>query len=184
MNVTTEQVIEQAKHHALHAGSHHPTLITNTEVGSGLLILEDLPKTHDEKMLVMMAAGNTLRKGGQAGKYLFKVYLITEAWMSEYKDKKAYEKGDFVAPSQDPNRVECLMITSLEMAKEEKNEGFMFKMIRNKEGKLVNLEDYTKPGNLTLKNPLLKAFFAGFYKGDELNLDDKIQMGAIDLKHR
>lgn len=183
MNIMTmEEVVEDAKRRLIATNEHMPTIIACTEKGNGLLILSDLPNTHEEKVKVMMAAGNQLKKKEDAvGHILYKTYFISEAWMSSHISKDAYKKGDFTRPSEDPNRVECLVIASLDMSPNSKGEGAFLEMVRDKSGKVVDLKSNSSTKSGEIDSPLLKAFFVGFYKGEELGIENEISMEAKDL---
>lgn len=178
--MTMEEVIEDAKRRLIATNEHMPTIIACTEKGNGLLILSDLPNTHEEKVKVMMAAGNQLKKKeDEVGHFLYKTYFISEAWMSAHVSKDAYKKGNFTRPSEDPNRVECLVIASLDMSP--KSEGAFLEMIRDKNGKVVDLKSHSSTKDGEIESPLLKAFFVGFYKGEELGIENEISTEVRDL---
>ncbi len=156
--INFEDITRLAIESTLVAGNHTPCVIID---GSKRMIyggVPHLPETHDERMQFMYAAGQVIAMSKEAGK-LRQVFLISEGWMSLPKESESPK----TLPSQDPNRKEVLIISGLEIEKQAKYLK-LFKMLRDKEGKLIGLTEVI-PGekeNSRVDVPLLEAFKKGF----------------------
>lgn len=169
---TAEQTI-------LHTGGHYPQLVCSNQNDELMAVGMDFPDSHQGKRLVMLKAGNEV---GKQFSDIDEVYFISEAWTSKAKDGKIPD----VRPSQDPNRVECLLIHCCDLgAGAEKSKLLLYDMIRDKKGNLTELKsrsDEDKPDEID--SPLMDAFVVGYragVAGDELEQLDKI-FGTMKIK--
>jgi hypothetical protein len=86
-------------------------------------------------------------------KYLI---FVVESWLSLPKKGEPY-----IQPSKDPKRKETLMITTLDVA--QNTQGVViYQMIRDKWGRLIELNKRPFPDEVTVESPLLPAFVAGY----------------------
>jgi hypothetical protein len=158
---TLEYVTQLAREVALEHGGHIPTLIVEGSRQPLIGQIPELPPTHEGRVDMMRTMGATLALSGQVGA-LRQVFFICEGWMST-----AHEgEPPVVPPSQDPNRKEVLLISSLKV--EGSQSGLvMFEMVRDTEGKLVELPQLPTPQDEggSVDSPLLDAFAEGFRAG-------------------
>jgi len=156
---TLEEVVRVAKETTLQDGWHMPTVLADDGRVSVVLQMTEMGKTHQERVAMMNAAGFALGKSDTIGQ-LEQVFFITEAWMSMPPGGELT-----LPPSQDPNRIEVLLISQLEVA-ERRGDLVMFEMIRDGE-QLVDLKEFAPRGekDLSFDSPLLDAFANGFQMG-------------------
>jgi hypothetical protein len=157
-----EEVVEIAQEVILEHGNHVPTIIVQGEKGSAINQLVPFPETHEGRQERMFIAGLMLAQSGRIGD-LKQVFFISEAWMSA-----ADEDGPpRIPPSQDPKRIEVLIITHLEV-EDQRTELALYEMIRDAEGRLADLLELEQPGTAEgghVESPLLSAFVEGFRQG-------------------
>ncbi len=163
---TLTEIIEMAEEVILSEGQHMPTVIVCGSKKTVMLRLTDLPDTHAGRARTMFSAGRSIAREGVAGK-LRQVYFISEGWMS------AGEKGKMPdrAPSQDPKRVEVLLISGLNLETTQVDI-VVHEMVRNSEGTLVELKALDITNGERAGSPLLRAFAQGFQAGSRPKTDD------------
>ena len=161
--MTLEDVTNTAQQEALRYGGHAPILIVEGTRGSVVAQVE-LPDTHEERMVMMRSAGYVVAQGEGVGA-LHQVFFICEAWISLAER----DQPPVTPPSQDPNRIEALIISGLNV-EEPGSRLVAFEMIRDGEGTLAELKplDEAQKEGLTVDSPLLDAFARGFLQGIRL----------------
>ena len=82
------------------------------------------------------------------------VAFVSEAWTSP-------ARTPFVMPSQDPNRMEVLVISALDAATN-KQTLEMYTCIRDEKQAVVDLKLIELPNEGIAEGPLLSAFLSGF----------------------
>jgi hypothetical protein len=161
--LTLKEVTRTAKEAALQKGGHAPTIIAQGSAGSLVGTLEQFPQTHKAKVGQMFSAGFLLGQTGKVGR-LEQVFFISEGWLSQPEPGQLPERP----PSQDPNRLEVLLVTHREVAPQ-RNTMACLEMVRNPEGQLTALRDIRQPEwnerSGRLESPLLDAFVEGFQAG-------------------
>lgn len=163
-NFNIDDVIRLAKEITLRDGSHIPTLIVEGSDNSVFAPFETLPETQEERSHMMFAAGVAIGQSGQIGK-LERLYFISEGWMSVVEK----ENPTILPPSQDPNRIETLIIMVANTSLVTRNELIIFEMVRDKEENLIDLRPFDSPMEEKERNaesPLLSAFTEGFRASD------------------
>jgi len=152
--LSLEEVIRTAKEITLQDGGHVPTVLAE---GGGVTIATQLEfrGTHQERVATMHAAGFALGKSGQLSQ-LEQVFFISEGWMSRH------QRGTPpVPPSEDPHRIEVLLVSRLDVA-QKRNELAVYEIVRQGEA----VVDLSHQGDLSsYDSPLLKAFAVGFQMG-------------------
>jgi len=153
-----EELTRFTKEVVLKDGGHIPMVIVE---GSRQTIVGYIPpvlETHEERMQFMNTAGSYLANNREIG-ILQQVFFIGEGWVSLGRDGKPPK----VSPSQDPNRKEVLIISSVEIENDRKNLK-LFEMIRNQNGELVELQELQpdEGDRDIVEIPLLDAFIEGF----------------------
>ena len=159
---TIEEVVSIAQEVLLEHGNHVPTIIVEGEKGPVINQLVPFPETHEGRRERLFIAGLMLAQSGRVGN-LKQVFFISEGWMS-----LADETGPPQAPpSQDPDRIEVLQITLLEIEANH-TDLVLFEMVRDAEEKLIELKPLEQPGveeGGDVESPLLAAFVDGFGRG-------------------
>jgi hypothetical protein len=153
-----EDVAQKAKEIALQDGSHVPILIVEGSRGMAISQMRDMPDTHDQRLDLMRSLGQAAARSGKLGR-LNQVFFISEAWMSVANNGKPPD----MRPSQDPNRKEVLIVTGLELKRQQKHLR-IFEMIRNPEQRVVDLSELSPPQDKdgSIEIPLLDAFAQAF----------------------
>jgi len=149
-----EQVVRLAKDVVLRQGYHVPQLVLCGTKGNAAVVLPDFPNEHEEKVTYMMLTGKYLSKNHSLGK-LRKVFLVLEAWMG---------KNVAIRPSQDPQRVEVLVVSSLDVLTEEQTV-ISLEYIRDADGILREIKEMVLSDGeraASVESPLLPALVAGY----------------------
>jgi|SRR5579859_919562 len=159
---TLTEIIEMAEEVLLREGQHMPTVMVIGSKKTAMLRLSDLPDTHAGRARRMFSAGRSIAREGVVGR-LQQVYFISEGWMS------TGEKGKM--PSQDPKRVEVLLISGLNLETTQVDI-VVHEMVRDSEGTLIELKALDISGVERADSPLLRAFAQGFQAGSRPKTDD------------
>jgi hypothetical protein len=110
-------------------------------------------ETSDDRERHMLNAGTFTAYKHYVGE-LEKLIFVDEAWMSPARE-------EFIQPSKDPNRVETLIINSLNPITQEQTM-ICFEMIRDSKKKLISFKQMSLPGGSTVQGRLLPAFLKGY----------------------
>jgi hypothetical protein len=156
-----EEATRIAREVALKYGGHVPVLIAEGSRRSFGGQIANFPDTHEDRVRWMLSAGYALAQSGEVGE-LQQVTFISEGWMSAGEARSPESR-----PSQDPDRKEVLLVSSL-VIKGHRNRLVVFEMGRDADGKLTELKDLQLPGEYEegrTRTPLLDAFADGFYMG-------------------
>jgi len=154
-----EEVLSNAKEIMLRDGYHVQTLIMET--GNNLVVapIPYMPATHGERRGLMRFLGESAAESGRVNQ-LRQVFMVSEGWMSMAKEHKPSE----FRPSQDPDRKEVLIISSIQI-KEHNKQLKLFEILRDSNEQVVDLKEIIpdqgkKEGSVEV--PLLDAFVQGF----------------------
>ena len=131
-----DDITNIAQENILKFGGHVPTVIVKGSDGSSIAQFESLPETHEEKARMMFAAGADIARSNRIGE-LWQVFFVSEAWVSMAKEDGTIDKP----PSQDPNRTEILIITSMELIDDHQTSLAIFEMVRDSQDKLIDLTE-------------------------------------------
>ncbi|HMN12691.1 MAG TPA: hypothetical protein PKD55_10255 [Bellilinea sp.] len=160
--ITFEQVTHLAQEVLLRDGRHVPTLIVDSPKNPIVIQMERLAPTYEARLQQMLITGQALAHEGTAGK-LRGVYFVTEAWLSQARDGTL----PGMRPSRDPQRKEVLIVSGLSGLIGQRRQVHLaiFEMLRDEQGVLRELRDYTFPDDpeLVADTPLLEAFLTGFW---------------------
>ena len=137
--LTLEIVAQQAQETTLEDGGHAPTLIIEGSNRSVVLQFKKIADTHEGRAAQMTSAGFTMAQESVTG-IPKQVFLISEGWLSSAKDGQLPD----TSPSQDPNRIEVLIVTGVDLTARE-YKGVIFEMKRDDEGQLMALEAHQPP---------------------------------------
>jgi len=149
-----EDVLRQAKDFVLRHGYHPPVLWIQGTNGRKYILFEEFPNEYEEKVALMYVAGKQLAQQSKMGP-LNNVFLVMEAWMG---------KNRTIRPSQDPERIEVLIISRLDVLTQEQTV-ITLEYIRDVDGILREIKDMVLPDGETAakaESPLLPAFIAGY----------------------
>ncbi len=128
-----ETISETAKALLLRDGYHAPTLfVFGSKGGSVIQIIGDVG-TIRERAATMQHIAAELAAEKKLGE-LQQVLLVSEGWASVPDDGKIPE----IPPSEDPQRMEILLIAMMDLEKGE-TQILLFEMLRDEKGKLTNL---------------------------------------------
>jgi hypothetical protein len=146
-----EQIIQLAKELVLATGCHEPILFIKGSKGNIAMAFKEFGDTADKRVRQMLNAGTRLAYKHHVGE-LEALVFVDEAWMGT---------NITIQPSKDPNRVEVLLINTLDAATQEESV-IMFKMVRNQQGKIIDLKQNALPENGSVEGKLLPAFQKGY----------------------
>jgi len=146
-----KEIIANAKQHMLRDGYHKPMVFAKGTSGKVAVVLEIFGNTAEERAKDMMCVGAMVADRQNVGE-LELVVLVNEAWMGRNVE---------VMPSQDPQRIEVLTISSLYTSTREQNVT-MFEVVRNPIGQIIDLKQGSLPEGVRAKGMLLTAFQEGY----------------------
>lgn len=155
-----EFIAEIASENILAHGFHPPTIIVHGSRGSTVAQFESLSDTHQERLRTMFFVGKDLARRVEIGA-LEQVYLISEAWMSKPKEDGTVD----LPPSEDPNRLEVLIISGVDLLAGMKQRMALFELIRDENEKLSDTRRVEIPVSVQpekIESPLLNAFVNGY----------------------
>lgn len=146
-----QKIVVMAKRHMLEDGYHAPIVFVKGTNGKSAVQLVQFGDTADERVKDMFYAGAFLADKGNIGEVELIVF-VSEAWMG---------RNSNITPSQDPSRIEVLLINSLNaMTQEERL--IAFDVIRDPKGQVIDLKRSDLPESGHPKGKLLPAFQKGY----------------------
>src|SRR5689334_402090 len=113
----------------LEAGSHGPTVFLKGSEGKVAIALAEFGESANKREQDMLNAGAYAAYKHSVGE-LELIVFVSEAWMGRNMD---------VQPSKDPQRIEVLLINSLDTATQEQ-QLVSFEIVRNTQGKVTDLK--------------------------------------------
>jgi hypothetical protein len=152
--VDEEQIIQLAKTILLETGYFEPTVFIKGSTGKLAVQPEKFGETADDRRMKMLNMGTYVAYKQNVGE-LIKLIFVDEAWVSPAR------KEQNVLPSKDPDRIETLIINSLDTSSQEETM-ICFEMMRDPKGKLIDLKKMSLPGGTSVKGMLLPAFQKGY----------------------
>jgi hypothetical protein len=144
-------ITDIAKRVFLKDGYHAPLIFVKGTTSKVAIQLVSFGETADERELDMLNAGTWLACKHNVGE-LDLIVFVNEAWMSRNLD---------VLPSQDPKRIEVLLINSLD-ARTQEERLLSFDVIRDPKGHVIDLKRSDLPEFGAPKGKLLPAFQKGY----------------------
>lgn len=159
--LTLDGVSELARKTILRDGYHAPILIVEGTDERLLIPVEEFPDTAEGRIYTLYSLGRQVKRERPIGS-LKQVFLITEAWISIGADQSRL----VVPPSQDPNRLEVLLIGRTDVAAST-HEIRLLEVVRNAADKVSRVKNRTPSvnENMRVESPLMQAFIAA-YTGD------------------
>ena len=157
--ISFDEIASNAKEHLLESGEHLPALILEASNDIFVGEIPDVPGTHGDRMELMRLLGESAANGGKVGQ-LSQVFMISEGWMS----MGAKDKPAVMSPSEDPNRKEVLIVSSINILEDMKRIE-LFEIFRDENKKVIDLTrllpDEDKKDE-SVKIPLLETFVQSF----------------------
>lgn len=144
-------ITDIAKRVFLEDGYHAPMVFVHGTNQKAAIQLAHFGATAGERELDMLNAGTWLACKHNVGE-LELIVFVNEAWIG---------RNFNVLPSQDPNRIEVLLINSLDARTKEENL-LAFEVKRNPKGNVRALKDFPLPDEGSVKGKLLPAFQKGY----------------------
>ncbi len=145
-------IVAQAKSWVLRYGSHPTILLVQGTKENRYIYLPDFP--NEQKVEFLFGVGKRTAELGNVGS-LNKLFLVMEAWQG---------RSINIPPSQDPNRIEVLLVSCLDLRTREQRVTCL-EYIRDAKGILREIKDMVLPDGQTVakaESPLLPAFVAGY----------------------
>lgn len=158
-----DEVVNIAKEVLLEHGNHVPTIIVQGDKGPAINQLVPFPETYEGRHRRLFITGMMLARSGRVGD-LKQVFFISEGWMSVTDEQGPPQ----APPSQDPNRMEGLHISYLDVEANH-TDMVLFEMVRDDEEQLVELKLLDQPTVAAgghVESPLLGAFVSGYRQGE------------------
>ncbi len=146
-----KQIADLARKIFLHDGFHSPMVFAKGTNGKVVLEFKHFGATADERVRDMLNAGTQVACQRNVGELELIVY-VCEAWMGTNMD---------ILPSQDPKRIEVLLVNSLD-ARMQEEKLLTFEIKRDPKGKVLDLKELMLPEAVETKGKLLPAFQKGY----------------------
>lgn len=162
-DITLDTVVAIVRDIMLVQGTHQTSVLVCGDNGVVLGALGDLPPGFEEREQHLFSAGFLLSEKTDLGP-LEQAFFISEGWMSIIEDLQVE-----VIPSEDPQRLEVLMIAGIDF-QSNIHSMLIMEMIRHVDsGALIGLEERTRHDSRDgqVHSPLLDAFVAGYAAGKE-----------------
>jgi hypothetical protein len=146
-----KQIADLARKIFLHDGYHVPLVFVKGTQGKVFFQLIRFGETAHERELDMLNAGTALACKGNVGD-LELIIHVCEGWMGTNMD---------ILPSQDPKRIEVLLVDSLDVWTQEETL-LSFEIKRAPNGNVLDLKELMLPDMVETKGRLLPAFLKGY----------------------
>jgi len=146
-----KKIADFAKSIFLRDGYHAPIVIARGTKGGRAVLLEQFGDTADERIKDLFYAGALLADKGNIGE-LELIVFVSEGWMGTNIN---------IRPSQDPKRIEVLLINSLN-ARTQEEHTLQFEIKRDPKGQVLDLKELVFPEAVASKGRLLPAFQKGY----------------------
>jgi hypothetical protein len=144
-------ITDIAKRVFLHDGYHVPTVFVKGTDNKAAIQLARFGATAEERELDMLNTGTWLACKHNVGE-LELIVFVSEGWMGANLQ---------VLPSQDPKRIEVLLINSLDVRTQEEHM-LPFEVKRDRKGTVLDLKELVFPETVAAKGRLLPAFQKGY----------------------
>jgi len=144
-------ITDIAKRVFLQDGYHAPTVFVKGTDKKAAIQLVRFGATAGERELDMLNAGTWLACTHNVGE-LELIVFVSEGWMGTNLE---------VLPSQDPKRIEVLLINSLDVRTQEEHM-LPFEVKRDPKGTVLDLKELVLPETVAAKGILLPAFQKGY----------------------
>jgi len=148
-----KEIADFAKKLFLQDGYHAPIVVAKGTKSVQVVLLEQFGDTADERVKDMFYAGAMLAQKGNIGDLELMIF-VCEGWIGTNMN---------VRPSQDPKRIEALLINSLD-ARTQEEKLLQFEIKRDPKGTVTDLRELIFPEKVEAKGWLLPAFQKGYQK--------------------
>jgi hypothetical protein len=146
-----QKIADVAKSIFLRDGYHAPIVIAKGTKGGRAVLLEQFGDTADARIKDMFSAGALLAQKGNIGE-LELIVFVSEGWMGT---------NITILPSQDPKRIEVLLINSLD-ARTQEEHTLQYEIKRDPKGHVLDLKELVFSATVEAKGKLLPAFQKGY----------------------
>ncbi len=146
-----KQIADLARKIFLHDGYHVPMVFVKGTRRKVVLELKRFGATAHEREIDMLNAGTLVACKSNVGELELIVH-VCEAWMGTNIN---------ILPSQDPKRIEVLLVNSLD-ARTQEEKLLSFAIKRDPKGKVLDLKELVLPEAVETKGKLLPAFQKGY----------------------
>jgi hypothetical protein len=146
-----KEIANFAKKIFLQDGYHAPMVFVKGTSGKVFFELVNFGETAGERERSMLNAGTLIACKRNVGD-LELIILVNEAWMGMNLS---------VMPSQDPKRIEALLVNSLD-ARTQEERLLIFEIKRDPKGNILDLKEMVLPEVVETKGWLLPAFLKGY----------------------
>jgi len=146
-----KEIADAAKKIFLQDGYHAPMVFVKGTNGKVFFELMSFGATAGERERSMLNAGTLIACKRNVGD-LELIILVNEAWMGTNLG---------VMPSQDPKRIEALLVNSLD-ARTQEERLLIFEIKRDPKGNKLDLKEMVLPEVVETKGKLLPAFQKGY----------------------
>lgn len=166
--LTIERITRLSSELLLASGQHLPMVIIEGSLKTDMVVIEDMPPTHDERLQRMAHVGFTLAKQESVGE-LQQMVFVTEGWLSAGTPDSPPQ----IPPSQDPNRIEVLLINHLDVPNQ-KYQLMALEMIRDENGEVREVrphESMKETEDMNVESPLLDALLIGYQSAKQTPKD-------------
>ncbi|MEZ4667882.1 MAG: DUF2958 domain-containing protein [Anaerolineae bacterium] len=157
--LTMARITRIAREFLLKTGRHLPVVIIEGDRRTDMILVEDMPSTHEERAQEMARMGFTMAKRQDVGK-LQQMVLVTEGWLSVATEDRPAQ----TPPSKDPERVEVLVINQIDVPKRE-YKLMLLEIIRDDDGKIQDVRPHKsmeESEGMDAESPLLDALLMGY----------------------
>ncbi len=158
-----DQFIAEARAITLAQGFHLPTVLVHGTRGDGIIVIADMPNTHEERAQALYQLGYAVSREpiGQ----LRNVVLVLESW---YSRAKPGQTEMTIRPSEDPEREEMLLFDHF-IVRGGIEQFVSLTFVRNDRGELISLipgyDSRSIHAAFEFESPLMRAFMRGFGNG-------------------
>lgn len=146
-----KEIADVAKKIFLKDGYHAPMVFVKGTNGKVFFELVNFGETAGARERSMLNAGTLIACKRNVGD-LELIILVNEAWMGMNLS---------LMPSQDPKRIEALLVTSLD-ARTQEERLLIFEIKRDPKGNILDLKEMVLPEAVETKGILLPAFQRGY----------------------
>lgn len=151
-------VADLARTETLKHGGHVPTLIVTGTKRGMVGELADMPDTHEERAQMLFEAGFNIVQEMYLG-IPVQLFFISEAWYSQQKPVEAEHQ---IVPSEDPNRLEVIIIAGLHLI-HALHSVVILEMVRDEAEQLIEVHEHSRHLEQgQVESPLLHAFLKGY----------------------
>lgn len=160
-----EAIAEMSIEALFKTGQIIPSLFVVGDQNVAMIVMQGFGPSNQDRIEQLFAVGKTLAENNERPTnigLLEGAVLVTESWMSQVSDPDVIK----VMPEDDPDRKEAVVVVGQD-ARSDTNCLFIYEMLRNKAGQLIDAVKMDIPSDMQPDRNLLDAFAAGYYSTNE-----------------